>query len=164
MSCRMPLCYHVRPDGTRAKLDHEKDTVPGTAFYFCSIHRVYHCIVPKSHRRVQQPDCGECAWLLFAFPKEAAKYPDSDIPVIAAGQTILPTETSAFGYTTGYENGFRNGVLLRDILETMNRELRKCCGISGDSLTGITNRKSDWEEPTRANLARYEAPMSCDDE
>ncbi|KAI1104002.1 hypothetical protein F4804DRAFT_332691 [Jackrogersella minutella] len=80
MSCRMPECHFVRPNGSRSTLDHDKNTAPGVSFYYCSIHRVYHCIAVKTHRRLPQPLCGECAWLFFAFPKEAAKYKDSDIP------------------------------------------------------------------------------------
>lgn len=83
MSCRMPECHRIRPNGSRSKLNHDKDSRPGSAFYYCSIHRVYHYITIKFHRRLPQPLCGECAWLFYNFPKEAAKYPDSDIRATA---------------------------------------------------------------------------------
>ncbi|KAI0602740.1 hypothetical protein F4775DRAFT_600706 [Biscogniauxia sp. FL1348] len=82
MSC-YSYCHHVRLNGSRTLLDHNKNTIPGRTFYYCSIHRVYHCIQQKSHphrRRLQQPLCGECAWLFFRFPREAEKRPASDLP------------------------------------------------------------------------------------
>ncbi|KAI2617175.1 hypothetical protein GGR54DRAFT_641278 [Hypoxylon sp. NC1633] len=79
MACRMPECQHVRPNGSRTKVHHDKTTMAGTAFYYCSIHRVYHCVAARSHRRLPQPLCGECAWLFFEFPREAAKHPEADI-------------------------------------------------------------------------------------
>ncbi|KAK6952050.1 hypothetical protein Daesc_006578 [Daldinia eschscholtzii] len=97
MSCRMPECHRVRPNGSVVKLDHDKDTSPGATFYYCSIHHVYHCVAVRAHRRLPQPLCGECAWLFFKFPKEAAKHPESDItaaagpgdvPVIAVGSSL----------------------------------------------------------------------------
>ncbi|KAI1206738.1 uncharacterized protein F4807DRAFT_463426 [Annulohypoxylon truncatum] len=78
MSCFMPECHYVRPNGSSYKLNHDKNTGPGAAFYYCSIHRAYHCIAVKSHRRLPQPVCGECAWLFFRFPKEATRYPGFD--------------------------------------------------------------------------------------
>ncbi|KAI1479781.1 hypothetical protein F4774DRAFT_409613 [Daldinia eschscholtzii] len=83
MSCRMPECHRVRPNGSVVKLDHDKDTSPGATFYYCSIHHVYHCVAVRAHRRLPQPLCGECAWLFFKFPKEAAKHPESDITATA---------------------------------------------------------------------------------
>ncbi|OTB02895.1 hypothetical protein M426DRAFT_190504 [Hypoxylon sp. CI-4A] len=79
MTCRMSECCHIRPNGVRSKLNHDKTTSPGASFYYCSIHSVYHCVSPKPHRRLPQPVCGECAWLFFRFPKEAIGHPDSDI-------------------------------------------------------------------------------------
>ncbi|KAI1500670.1 hypothetical protein F5X99DRAFT_232570 [Biscogniauxia marginata] len=83
MSCYMPYCHNVCPNGIRTALDHDKNTIPGKTFYYCSIHRVYHCIKQKTYRyrrRLQQPLCGECAWLFFRFPEEAERRPRSDIP------------------------------------------------------------------------------------
>ncbi|KAI5925752.1 hypothetical protein F4810DRAFT_30685 [Camillea tinctor] len=83
MSCYTSYCYHIRPNGSRIPLDHDRDTVPGKTFYYCSIHRVYHCIQQKAyqhHQRRQQPLCGECAWLFFRLPQEAESRPASDIP------------------------------------------------------------------------------------
>ncbi|KAI1494577.1 hypothetical protein F5X96DRAFT_526900 [Biscogniauxia mediterranea] len=82
MSC-YSYCHHIRPNGSRTLLDHDRNTMPGRTFYYCSIHRVYHCIQQKSyqHRRhLQQPLCGECAWLFFRFPGEAERRPASDLP------------------------------------------------------------------------------------
>ncbi|KAI4866186.1 hypothetical protein F4820DRAFT_447313 [Hypoxylon rubiginosum] len=88
MSCSLLGCHVVRKDGSRCELDHDKaTTTPGTAFYYCSVHRVYHCVEPRPHRRQPQPPCGECAWLFFRFPSEAAKYPGSDVSAPVAGPT-----------------------------------------------------------------------------
>ncbi|KAI0172524.1 hypothetical protein GGR52DRAFT_572357 [Hypoxylon sp. FL1284] len=76
-------CCIVHKDGSRSELDHDKTTTPGTAFYYCSVHRVYHCVEPQAHRHQLQPPCGECAWLFFQFPKEAAKYPGYDVVPIS---------------------------------------------------------------------------------
>ncbi|KAI1466526.1 uncharacterized protein F4812DRAFT_460797 [Daldinia caldariorum] len=89
MSCRMPECHYISPNGSVTKLDHDKDTRPGATFYYCSIHHVYHRIVVRAHRRLPQPLCGECAWLFFKFPKEAAKHPESDI-IATAGPSDIP--------------------------------------------------------------------------
>ncbi|KAI0897418.1 hypothetical protein F4806DRAFT_507892 [Annulohypoxylon nitens] len=82
MSCFMPECHSIRPNGSKYKLNHDKNTGPGATFYYCSIHCVYHCISIISHRRLPQPVCGECAWLFFRFPKEATRHPDSDISAL----------------------------------------------------------------------------------
>ncbi|KAI1641458.1 hypothetical protein F4809DRAFT_12067 [Biscogniauxia mediterranea] len=84
MSC-YSHCHHIRPNGSRTLLDHDRSTIPGRTFYYCSIHRVYHCIQQKSYqhrRRLQQPLCGECAWLFFRFPGEAERRPASDLPAV----------------------------------------------------------------------------------
>ncbi|KAL7621104.1 hypothetical protein AAE478_008417 [Parahypoxylon ruwenzoriense] len=109
MSCCMPMCHHAPRDGARTKLNHDKNTNPGTTFYYCSMHRVYHCIAQKEHRRLQQPSCGECAWLFFNFPKEAAKYPNSDIPAIDARHPDDPLRKSAAGCKTGHDCAFEDG-------------------------------------------------------
>ncbi|KAI8966074.1 hypothetical protein F5Y11DRAFT_343765 [Daldinia sp. FL1419] len=104
MSCRMPKCHLVRPNGSAIKLDHDKDTSPGATFYYCSIHHVYHCVAVKAHRRLPQPLCGECAWLFFKFPKEAAKHPESDITATAGPGNVSTVATeSPFGRTGAYD-------------------------------------------------------------
>ncbi|KAI1379783.1 hypothetical protein F4677DRAFT_441978 [Hypoxylon crocopeplum] len=107
MSCHMPECHYVRPNGSRTKLNHDKNTIRGTAFYYCSMHSVYHCIVGKAHRRLPQLFCGECAWLFFKFPVEANKYPQSDI--LATGGPndgiMVATPSPWFMNTNGYELG-----------------------------------------------------------
>ncbi|KAI1454316.1 hypothetical protein F4805DRAFT_460880 [Annulohypoxylon moriforme] len=92
MSCFMPECYYVHPTGSTYKLNHDKNTGPGSAFYYCSIHRIYHCVALSTHRRLPQPVCGECAWLFFQFPTEARKYPDADISATIGpdGQAMTP--------------------------------------------------------------------------
>lgn len=122
----MPGCYHVRKDGSRTKLDHDKNTNPGTTFYYCTIHHVYHCIVAKSHRRLQQPYCGECAWLFFKFPKEAAKNPACDIPAFEGpgNETDTVMISSPWcGYPDSYDIGSGDaygGVLLSALKATLN--------------------------------------------
>lgn len=103
----MPNCYLIRPNGTSQKVDHDKDTSPGNIFYYCSLHRVYHCVAAKFHRRLPQPTCGECAWLFFQFPKEATKYPESDIPAFASSEDEeMAVEAPFFhGHDFGYEYG-----------------------------------------------------------
>ncbi|KAI1392382.1 uncharacterized protein F4822DRAFT_425591 [Hypoxylon trugodes] len=101
MSCRMPGCHYIQPGtgGWKSKLDHDKNTNPGTAFYYCSIHSVYHCVVPQPHRRLPQPLCGECAWLFFRFPVEAVRYPESDLVATAGPDDVwcLNTDLPIFG-------------------------------------------------------------------
>ncbi|KAI0119528.1 hypothetical protein F4814DRAFT_458756 [Daldinia grandis] len=94
MSCRMLECHRIRLNGSVMKLDHDKDTSPGATFYYCSIHHVYHCVAVRAHRRLPQPPCGECAWLFFKFPKEAAKHPESDITA-----TVGPSDIPAIATT-----------------------------------------------------------------
>lgn len=97
MSCRMPECHRIRLNGSVMKLDHDKDTSPGATFYYCSIHHVYHCVAVRAHRRLPQPLCGECAWLFFKFPKEAAKHPESDITA-----TVGPGDIPAIATATTF--------------------------------------------------------------
>ncbi|KAI1408571.1 hypothetical protein F5Y13DRAFT_194236 [Hypoxylon sp. FL1857] len=99
MACRMPECHHIRPNGSRSKLNHDKDSRPGAAFYYCSIHRVYHCITVKYHRRLPQPLCGECAWLFYNFPKEATngvyEQPSGrEISMIGVTDTMTPARST----------------------------------------------------------------------
>ncbi|KAI1803892.1 hypothetical protein F4811DRAFT_571634 [Daldinia bambusicola] len=98
MSCRMPECHHISPNGSVKKLDHDKDTSPGATFYYCSIHHVYHCVAVRAHRRLPQPLCGECAWLFFKFPKEAAKHPESDITA-TAGPSDIPSIAASSSFS-----------------------------------------------------------------
>ncbi|KAI2466762.1 hypothetical protein F4781DRAFT_434074 [Annulohypoxylon bovei var. microspora] len=101
MPCSMPECHHVRPNGSKFKLNHDKNTSPGAAFYYCSIHRVYHCIAVKTHRRLPQPLCGECAWLFFRFPAEATRYPNSDIGATAGPNDEMMAGISPVPSTPG---------------------------------------------------------------
>ncbi|KAI1076995.1 hypothetical protein F5B20DRAFT_593610 [Whalleya microplaca] len=80
MACHMPGCQHTKPNGLKFKLDHKKNNTPGTTYYYCCIHRVYH-FMAHVRRRLQQPACGECAWLFFQIPKEAIKLPKFDLPI-----------------------------------------------------------------------------------
>ncbi|RYP45139.1 hypothetical protein DL768_008497 [Monosporascus sp. mg162] len=54
-------------------------------FYYCTIHRVFHCILrtnatqPQHYRAPERPADGECAWLFFS-PGEAAQYRVHDRP------------------------------------------------------------------------------------
>ncbi|KAI0125177.1 hypothetical protein BJ170DRAFT_636688 [Xylariales sp. AK1849] len=73
-------CYHVFLDQTKARLLHQRRTRLGFAYYYCSIHRVYHCIAHRQRDQHQQPTCCECALLFFRIPSEALHVPDNDIP------------------------------------------------------------------------------------
>ncbi|KAI1766273.1 hypothetical protein GGR53DRAFT_464509 [Hypoxylon sp. FL1150] len=111
MPCNLLGCHIIRKDGSRTELDHDKHTKPGTAFYYCSIHRVHHCVEPRAHRRLPQPPCGECAWLFFRCPTEAARYPESDVPLVVTGggPTALVPDSDAdddVAMTSGWDDGY----------------------------------------------------------
>lgn len=113
MSCCLPGCHVVRKDGSLTDLNHDKTTKPGTAFYYCSIHRVHHCVEPRAHRRQPQPLCGECAWLFFRYPKEAARYPESDVPLAATADggpapdaNADPDADADVAMTSGWDDGY----------------------------------------------------------
>ncbi|KAI0850021.1 hypothetical protein F5Y00DRAFT_268787 [Daldinia vernicosa] len=152
MSCRMPECHRIRLNGLAMKLDHDKDTSPGATFYYCSIHHVYHCVAVRAHRRLPQPLCGECAWLFFKFPKEAAKHPESDITA-TFGPSDMPDIATAATFSrrgvydllldsqnnTTINNGSvampldrnkRPLLTIEEILDHLNERARNCCNTS----------------------------------
>ncbi|RYP32771.1 hypothetical protein DL767_005019 [Monosporascus sp. MG133] len=84
---------HVYPNLLRQSIHPPR----AAEFYYCTIHRVLHCILrtkatrtrhrsrdrhhnrPRHHTVPERPADGECAWLFFS-PKEAAQYRAHDRP------------------------------------------------------------------------------------
>jgi hypothetical protein len=73
-------CYRILHDGSRRALSHDScQSHGGYSFYYCSIHRVYHCMKHDHGPGAPHFRCGECAWLFF-LPFEARKRPRRDAP------------------------------------------------------------------------------------
>ncbi len=51
------------PFGQWQGVDHELASDPGTTYYFCPMHRVYHAISFRFN--AAQPLCGECAAVFY---------------------------------------------------------------------------------------------------
>ncbi|KAI0007396.1 hypothetical protein F4779DRAFT_592259 [Xylariaceae sp. FL0662B] len=143
MSCRMPGCQHIKPDGSRIKLDHQKNTIPGATYYYCCVHRVYHCI-SQSRRHLQQPSCGECTWLFFQLPKEAIKAPMLDLPIATtAHESIVDgLRNNSMGaplqgnVTAGLENFGLNGTFPGQGATTIGDPSQRFPGIADSGLAG----------------------------